>query len=102
MNGCDVLLLTSLSEGSPTVVKEALACNLPVVSTNVGDVQKRIGALEGCVVCQDDSPQAIAGALIEVLSRGKRLDSSALASELDEAQLVKKIIAVYSEAIQKK
>jgi len=41
-------LLTSLHEGSPTVVKEALACGLPVVSVDVGDVAERIEGIEGC------------------------------------------------------
>ena len=50
MNACDVLLLTSLHEGSPNVVKEALACNLPVVSVPVGDIPERIGRVPGCVV----------------------------------------------------
>ena len=42
INGSDVLLLTSLHEGSPTIVKECLACNLPIVSVDVGDVAERI------------------------------------------------------------
>jgi len=48
LNACDVLLLTSLHEGSPMIVKEALACNIPVVSGDVGDVRERIEGINGC------------------------------------------------------
>lgn len=48
MNASDALLLTSAHEGSPTVVKEALACGVPVVSLDVGDVAERIEGIAGC------------------------------------------------------
>ena len=48
LNASDVVLLTSLHEGSPNIIKEALACDLPVVSVDVGDVQERIQGVEGC------------------------------------------------------
>ncbi|MDQ6531542.1 glycosyltransferase family 4 protein [Flavobacterium sp. LHD-85] len=46
----DCLVMTSLSEGSPQIIKEALSCNLPVVSVNVGDVSNVIEDLPGCFV----------------------------------------------------
>jgi teichuronic acid biosynthesis glycosyltransferase TuaC len=50
MNACDVGLLTSTREGSPQFVKELLACNRPVVSTNVGDVEEIISGIKGCFI----------------------------------------------------
>lgn len=47
LNASDLLILTSLHEGSPNIVKEAMACNCPVVSTDVGDVKWLLGELEG-------------------------------------------------------
>lgn len=70
MNASNVLLLTSQHEGSPTVVKEALACNLPVVSVDVGDVRERIGGVEGCHVVAPDAT-ALAERLAAVLERGQ-------------------------------
>jgi glycosyltransferase involved in cell wall biosynthesis len=50
LNACDTLLLTSFYEGSPNIVKEAMACNCPVVTTDVGDVRKILGSTEGCYI----------------------------------------------------
>jgi glycosyltransferase involved in cell wall biosynthesis len=55
MNACDVMLLTSFSEGSPQFIKEAMACNRPIVSTNVGDVKKIISDTEGCFITGVDA-----------------------------------------------
>jgi glycosyltransferase involved in cell wall biosynthesis len=48
LNASNVVLLTSVTEGSPNIIKEALACDLPVVSVDVGDVSERIRGVEGC------------------------------------------------------
>lgn len=48
----DVIVLASQCEASPMVIKEAMACNVPIVSTDVGDVKKVIGDTEGCYLCQ--------------------------------------------------
>jgi teichuronic acid biosynthesis glycosyltransferase TuaC len=55
LNASDVVLLTSLHEGSPNVIKEALACNVPVVSVDVGDVRERIQGIEGCYLAASET-----------------------------------------------
>ena len=100
MNACDVLLLTSAHEGSPSVVKEALACNLPVVSTDVGDVAERIRNVDGCALC-DGRPQALASALAGVLDRGRRVSGREAVRPLDESLLTRRVIGVYESALRR-
>jgi glycosyltransferase involved in cell wall biosynthesis len=95
MSAADALLFTSMQEGSPNVVKEALACNLPVVSVAVGDVAERIQAIEGCELCQDERPEAIAAALERVLRRGQRINSREAVRNLDENLITKRVINIY-------
>lgn len=69
MNAADCLLLTSDSEGSPNVIKEAMACNCPIVTTDVGDVRERLANLDGCYVVEE--PMAIDAEHLDA----ERLDS---------------------------
>lgn len=101
MNACDALLLVSMHEGSPNVIKEALACNLPVVSTDVGDVRERIASIDGCAVCDDDRPETIAASLTMVLSQRRRINGRQAVQGLDERILTQKVIQVYRQAIEK-
>jgi teichuronic acid biosynthesis glycosyltransferase TuaC len=101
INACDVLLLTSMHEGSPNVVKEALACNIPIVSTDVGDVRQRIGNIEGCILCANDRPETIALALKKVLERNKKIEGRECVRDLDESLLTQEIIQVYEKAVSK-
>jgi len=59
MNACDVALMTSFSEGSPQFIKEAMACNSKIVSTDVGDVREVLGDAEGCYICSYDVEDVI-------------------------------------------
>jgi teichuronic acid biosynthesis glycosyltransferase TuaC len=53
-NACDICLMTSQREGSPQVIKEAMACNKPIVSTDVGDVRWITGEIDGHYISSDD------------------------------------------------
>lgn len=99
LNAADVLLMTSLHEGSPNMVKEALACDLPVVSTDVGDVRERVASVDGCVVCVDDLPKTIADGLTRVLAKRERVKGYQSVQGLDEKIMTQKVIEVYRLAL---
>lgn len=99
LNACDALVCTSLQEGSPNAVKEALACNLPVVSVAVADVPMRLKNISGCEVCVDDRPETIAAALERVLRRGERINGRETVQDLDEELLSQKIISIYQSIL---
>ena len=71
MQAVDALLMTSFTEGSPQVVKEAMACGCPIVSVDVGDVRELTNGIEGCFVV-DRNDQSIASALQQALDMGHR------------------------------
>lgn len=97
----DCLLLTSDQEGSPNVVKEALCCDLPVVSVDVGDVRKWIELGPGSVLVGRD-PEAIAVGVERVLSNGRATDGAKIREELAAERTAHRLMAIYREAIMRK
>lgn len=53
-NASDCCLLFSFSEGSPQFIKEAMACNCPIVSSDVGDVRLITGEIMGCYITSNN------------------------------------------------
>ncbi len=100
MNAADCLLLTSVQEGSPNVIKEAMACNCPIVSTDVGDVRERLLGLNGCYILPEkdmQSPEALANLIGEAIRYGKRTEgyNRIINDELTIQQVVKRIMSCY-------
>lgn len=98
MNACDALILTSMHEASPCVIKEALACGLPIVSVNVGDVVERIAGLPGCYIC-DRNPTDAAEKLQQALEFGCRTDGRSRAAVVSLENVAEQVITVYEKAI---
>jgi teichuronic acid biosynthesis glycosyltransferase TuaC len=93
-NAADVLLLTSTHEGSPNVIKEAMACDLPIVSTDVGDVKKNIGQTQGCYVTSMDKIE-IASKITEVLKLNSRTQGRKDLEHLKIEKVAEQIVTVY-------
>lgn len=98
LNACDILLLTSRHEGSPTIIKEALACNKAIVSVNVGDVAEQIGHVAGCQI-SDDSPAGIAQALRQLLLNPPQMATRPGIAHLDHLTIAQQILAVYHKSL---
>ncbi|WP_262271188.1 glycosyltransferase family 4 protein [Microvirga yunnanensis] len=95
MHACDAMVVTSLQEGSPTIVKEALACNLGIASVVVGDVVERLAGIDGCEIAADHEPETIAAALEKVLLHGARVKGRDAIRELDEQVITEKLMRIY-------
>jgi len=97
-SACDVFLLTSLYEGSPNVIKEAMACNCPIVSTDIGDVREVVRNTKGCYITSFD-PNDVAEKIKMALNFGKRTNGRDHIKHLEINVIAKKIINVYEEIL---
>ena len=95
LNAADVVLLTSAHEGSPNVVKEALACNVPVVSVNVGDVRERIEGVDGCFIA-DPSPEDISAKLTMALQRREPIEGRGRVADLSLEGVADRVRTIYA------
>ena len=96
-NASQALLLTSRLEGSPNTVKEALACNVPVVSTDVGDVRKRLDGVDVSTVAAE--PEALVEGLVAAIEAGGRCDGRSQVEPLRWERVSQRIIEVYDAVL---
>jgi teichuronic acid biosynthesis glycosyltransferase TuaC len=95
MNAADCLLLTSSVEGSSTVVKEALMCNLPVVATPAGDAREILEGVDPSWICEG-TPESIASALIDCLRIPRRCNGRDALARLGHDRVARRILALYT------
>jgi glycosyltransferase involved in cell wall biosynthesis len=102
LNAADALLITSLHEGSPNIVKEAMACNLPVVSVNCGDVKERLKDVKNSFVHSYDV-KSLSESLNDVLNSRTRSNGREilLNQRLDRQSISLQISKFYKEVIDK-
>ena len=101
MCAANCLLLTSKTEGSPQVIKEAMACGCPIVSVDVGDVAERVSGVEGCHIVRTREPKDIAEALQKALAYEGKTNGRERILEmgLSNEQVVERLMAIYQSLV---
>ncbi len=98
LNASDALLVTSFHEGSPTIVKEALACNLPIVSVAVGDISQRVQEIEGCHISAPDAME-LARKLQYVHVNPRRIDARRTVHSVSVDHCARRLAQFYREVL---
>ena len=99
-NASDAMLLTSFHEGSNNSLKEAMACNLPVISVPCGDAPERLRGLTNCYVSKEYDASELAEVLIRILLTGERSNGRGFIDELSLSRVADRIIEVYEKTLQ--
>ena len=99
MCAVDCILMASKMEGSPQVIKEALACGCPIVSTDVGDVKERIAGVDGCYVIHSRNPKDMAEAIRRALAFKGKTNGRAkiIADGMDNKLIAGQIMDIYKQ-----
>jgi teichuronic acid biosynthesis glycosyltransferase TuaC len=100
MSACDALVFPSFQEGSPNIVKQAMACNLPIVATDVGDVREVVGKTKGCFICNPEVTE-FAEMLREILRHPARTQGRENIRHLDRSSVARRVIHVYENTLKK-
>ena len=99
MNAVDILIVTSHSETGPLVVKEALACNCPIISTDVGDVKELANGIKNCYIVEYDAKH-IEQRIRDILSSNKKSDGRAAVKHLSLEKIATDVYEVYKRVIK--
>ena len=92
--------MTSYHEGSPMIIKEAMSCNTPIISVDVGDVGEMIRNIDGCYLINNRSVEAIVKSLKKCIENPKKTNSRKHAKNIDLNKINAKLISVYTKILQ--
>ena len=109
MNACDLFALPSHSEGSPQALKEAMACNCPIVATDMADVRHLLGDMPGHYILRNprptkerwDADEKSVDELVELMQEALQFNARTngreriIEMDLSNEQVAKRLIAIY-------
>ena len=103
LSACDLFALPTKSEGSPQALKEAMACNCPIMATDVADIKHLLGDVPGHFICSFD-PADVASTLDLALSFNGRTDGRKRIEELglDNSQVARRVVGIYQEVLDRR
>ena len=94
-------MVTSFSETGPLIVKEAMCCNCPIVSVDVGDVKSIVKDISGCIIAGYDSDE-IAKNILKVIEMNKRATGRDTVESYSLENIAKKVYKIYTRVINNK
>jgi glycosyltransferase involved in cell wall biosynthesis len=98
LNAVDVALMCSFMEGSPQFIKEAMACNCPIVSTDVGDVKEIIKNVPGCYITSFELDDVVEKLRL-AFAYGKRTTGRGKIQHLDNNIIARKVVEIYKSSV---
>lgn len=101
MSACDVLIFPSFQEGSPNIIKQAMACGLPLVTTDVGDVRERLAGASGCLILPRVEA-AFIDAIATLLEQRERTDARSRLHDLEPQAVARRVIGVYEDVLDRR
>jgi teichuronic acid biosynthesis glycosyltransferase TuaC len=98
LNAADCLLVTSDWEGSPNIVKEALACNLPIVAVDAGDIADRIAGVTPSFIAKR-SPETLGQCLVKTLQENRRSNGRHKVATISDKAIAQEVLELYRRVI---
>ena len=114
MNACDLFALPSHSEGSPQALKEAMACNCPIVATDIADVRTLLGNLPGHYILRNpsktherwDADEKSLDETVALLQEALQFSGRTagrdriIELQLSNEQVAKRLMAIYKQLVE--
>ena len=99
INGAEALLMTSYSEGSPQIIKEALACNQRILSVDIGDVSEQLTGVKGCMI-SSHNPDELKDKLSLLIKMPQPINGRISAEKYNNEKIAERILDVYQKVLK--